>query len=88
LKIRRSQENKKAYSKKPHRLKHKPYRNIALAPNPSFVFRHALRIYVCQRAPVSRKNRALIEDLHKVAMESTIGLSAGAWAGGANGIIG
>jgi hypothetical protein len=41
-----------------------------------------------KRVAVSRNNRARIGDLHKVAMESTIGQSAGAWAGGVNGIRG
>jgi hypothetical protein len=51
--------------------------------NPHFLSRHALRMYVFafgtitrKRAPVSRKNRARIGDLHKVAMQSTIGQSA------------
>jgi hypothetical protein len=45
-------------------------------------------IRVRESGQVFRKDHAPRGDLHKVAMESTIGQSARAWARGDNGIIG
>jgi len=57
-------------------------------PNPRFLPRNILMRARESGRRIREKNRARIGDLHKAAMESTIGQSARAWAGGDNGIIG